>query len=74
MFYKNSLRAISKSKNVTLKLNETILKIKEYNTYYLVVTNRGEYLAKNILDARYSEAYEYKAPGRSINFMIKKSY
>jgi vitamin B12 transporter len=30
--------------------------------------------AKNILDARYSEAYEYKAPGRSINFIIKKSY
>lgn len=30
--------------------------------------------AKNILDARYSEAYEYKAPGRSLNFMLKKSY
>ena len=52
VFYKSSLRAISKSKNVTLKLNETILKIKEYNTNYLVVTNRGEYLAKNILDTR----------------------
>ncbi len=30
--------------------------------------------AKNILDKRYSEAYEYKAPGRSLNFMLKKSY
>jgi len=26
------------------------------------------------LDARYSEAYEYKAPGRSVNLMLKKSY
>ena len=30
--------------------------------------------AKNILNKRYSEAYEYKAPGRSFNFMIKRSY
>jgi lycopene beta-cyclase len=52
VFYKNSLRAISKSKNVILKLNESILKVKEHNTNYLVLTNKGEYLAKNILDTR----------------------
>ena len=30
--------------------------------------------AKNIFDKNYSEAYEYKAPGRSFNFMISKAY
>ena len=30
--------------------------------------------AKNIFDKRYSEAYEYKAPGRSFNFMLSKKY
>ena len=30
--------------------------------------------AKNIFDKDYSEAYEYKAPGRTINFMINKKY
>ena len=30
--------------------------------------------AKNILDKEYSEAYEYKAPGRSFNFMLSKKY
>ena len=30
--------------------------------------------AKNIFDKQYSEAYEYKAPGRSINFMLNKKY
>ena len=30
--------------------------------------------AKNILDKEYSEAYEYKAPGRSFNFMLNKKY
>ena len=29
---------------------------------------------KNILDKEYSEAYEYKAPGRSFNFMLNKKY
>ena len=41
---------------------------KLFDTYNLNIS------AKNILDKRYSEAYEYKAPGRSINFMLKKSY
>ena len=47
---------------------DLVTNYKLYNTYNLNIS------AKNILDARYSEAYEYKAPGRSINFMIKKSY
>ena len=41
---------------------------KLFNTYNLNIS------AKNILDERYSEAYEYKAPGRAINFMLKKNY
>ena len=41
---------------------------KLFDTYNLNIS------AKNILDKRYSEAYAYKAPGRSINFMLKKSY
>ena len=39
-----------------------------FNTYNLNIS------AKNILDKGYSEAYEYKAAGRSINFMLKRSY
>ena len=30
--------------------------------------------AKNITDKRYSEAFEYKAPGRSFNFMIGRNF
>ena len=47
---------------------DLVTNYKLYNTYNLNIS------AKNILDARYSEAYEYKAPGRSINFMLKKNY
>jgi vitamin B12 transporter len=47
---------------------DLIMKYKLLGTYNLNIS------AKNILDARYSEAYEYKAPGRSINFMLKKNY
>ena len=41
---------------------------KLFDTYDLNIS------VKNIFDKRYSEAYEYKAPGRSVNFMLKKSY
>jgi outer membrane cobalamin receptor len=30
--------------------------------------------AKNILNKEYSEAYEYKSPSRSFNFMLRKTY
>ena len=45
-----------------------VINYKLFNTYDLNLS------AKNILDKNYSEAYEYKAPGRSLNFMLKKSY
>ena len=47
---------------------DLVTNYKLFDTYNLNIS------AKNILDARYSEAYEYKAPGRSVNFMLKKSY
>jgi vitamin B12 transporter len=47
---------------------DLVTSYKLFDTYNLNIS------AKNILGARYSEAYEYKAPGRSINFMLKKSY
>jgi vitamin B12 transporter len=47
---------------------DLVTNYKLFDTYDLNIS------AKNILDARYSEAYEYKAPGRSVNFMLKKSY
>ena len=47
---------------------DLIINYKLFDTYNLNIS------AKNILDKRYSEAYEYKAPGRSLNFMLKKSY
>ena len=45
-----------------------ILNYKLFDTYNLNIS------AKNITDKRYSEAYEYKAPGRSFNFMIGKNF
>ncbi len=44
------------------------LNYKIFDTYNLNIS------AKNILDKRYSEAYEYKAPSRSMNFMLSKKY
>ena len=52
VFYESSLRAISNNKHITLKLNESILEVKKQGVNYLVVTNRAEYIAKNILDTR----------------------
>ena len=45
-----------------------LMNYKLYNSYSLSIS------AKNIFDKKYSEAYEYNAPGRSLNFMLKKSY
>jgi vitamin B12 transporter len=42
--------------------------------YKLFDTYNFNISAKNILDARYEEAFEYKGAGRSINFTLKKSY
>jgi vitamin B12 transporter len=47
---------------------DLVTNYKLFDTYNLNIS------AKNILDARYSDAYEYKSPGRSINFMLKKNY
>ena len=47
---------------------DLVTNYKLFDTYNLNIS------AKNILDKRYSEVYEYKAPGRSINFMLKKNY
>ena len=45
-----------------------ILNYKLLDTYNLNIS------ARNITDKRYSEAFQYKAPGRSFNFMIGKSF
>ncbi len=45
-----------------------ILNYKIFDSYNLNIS------ARNITDQRYSEAYEYKAPGRSFNFMIGRSF
>ena len=45
-----------------------VLNYKIFDTYNLNIS------AKNIFDRNYSEAFEYKAPGRSFNFMINKTY
>jgi len=47
---------------------DLVTNYKLFDTYNLNIS------AKNILDKRYSEAYEYKAPGRSINLMLKRNY
>ncbi len=45
-----------------------------FTNYQFLDTYNINISAKNILDKKYSEAYEYKAPGRSINFMLKINY
>ena len=45
-----------------------ILNYKLFDTYNVNIS------ARNITDKRYSEAFEYKAPGRSFNFMIGRSF
>ena len=39
-----------------------------FNTYNLNISS------KNIFDKKYSQAYQYKAPGRSISFTLKQSF
>jgi vitamin B12 transporter len=47
---------------------DLVTNYKLFDTYNLNIS------AKNVLDKGYSEAYEYKSPGRSFNFMLKKRY
>ena len=42
--------------------------------YNLLDTYNINLSVKNIFDKRYSEVYEYKAPGRSMNLSLKKKY
>ena len=47
----------------------------DYNLNYKIFnTYNFNFSAKNIFDKKYSEAYEYKAPGRSLNFMLNKNF
>ena len=45
-----------------------LMNYKLFDSYNLSIS------AKNIFDKKYSEAYEYNAPGRSLNFMLKTNY
>ena len=47
---------------------DLVTKYKLFDTYNLNIS------AKNILKKSYSEAYQYKSPSRSFNFMLRKSY
>ena len=47
---------------------DLVTNYKLFDTYNLNIS------AKNILNKGYSEAYEYKSPSRSFNFMLRKSY
>jgi len=47
---------------------DLITNYKLFNAYNLNIS------AKNILNKKYSEAYEYKAPGRSVNLKLKKQF
>ena len=47
---------------------DLVTNYKLFDTYNLNLS------ANNILDKDYSEAYEYKSPGRSFNFMLKNSF
>ena len=47
---------------------DLITNYKLFNAYNLNIS------AKNILNKKYSEAYEYKAPGRSMNLKLRKQF
>ena len=47
---------------------DLIINYKLFNAYNLNIS------AKNISNKKYSEAYEYKAPGRSINLKLRKQF
>ena len=47
---------------------DLVTNYKLFDTYNLNIS------AKNILNKGYSEAYEYKSPSRSFNFMLRKTY
>ena len=51
-FYECIKKKILNSSNISLKLNETITKIINEKNYYKIITNKGVYLAKNVLDTR----------------------
>ncbi len=51
-FYESIKKKISNCSHIMLKLNETIISIKNKKNYYEVITNKDVYLAKNVLDTR----------------------
>ena len=51
-FYESIKKRILNCSHIKLKLNETIISIKQKKNYYEVITNKNVYLAKNILDTR----------------------
>ncbi len=51
-FYETIKKKISNYAYITLRLNETIISIKNKKNYYEVITNKNIYLAKNVLDTR----------------------
>ena len=51
-FYESIKKKISNYSHINLKLNETIVSIKNKKDYYEVITNKSIYLAKNVLDTR----------------------
>jgi vitamin B12 transporter len=61
----NNFEDVILSKYLVLDL---VTNYKLFDTYDFNIS------AKNILDKSYSEAYEYKAPGRSVNFILKRSF
>ena len=61
----NNFEDVILSEYLTVDL---ITNYKLFNAYNLNIS------AKNILNKKYSEAYEYKAPGRSVNLKLKKQF
>ena len=51
-FYESIKKKISNYAHITLRINETIIRITSKKNYYEVITNKSIYLAKNVLDTR----------------------
>lgn len=61
-FYEAIRKKIFYHSNISLKLNETIIKIVNKKNYYKIITNKSSYLAKNIIDTRPNLSIYKKEP------------
>ena len=51
-FYRKALQNIELTKNIRINLNEKVIKVKKEDSFFLIISNKQTYKAKNVLDTR----------------------